>query len=366
MRLQTIADVNRHQGELKMNNESSAQQKSSERFLQACRREAVDRVPVWLMRQAGRYIPEYRRMRKKHSFKELSTDPRLITRVTMLPVRKLNVDAAILFSDLLTPAACAGFKVEYREGGPVVKNPVRSEKDIEKIESADLEKSAAFVAQAIKSLRRKLSVPLIGFAGAPFTLAAYLVEGGPSKNFEKLKSMIYHNPAFVWKFFDALADLARRFLELQVDAGVQAVQIFDTWAGALPPADFGAFELPWLQSLAMYFKRKGIPVIIYVNGVGGILDRLADSGADVISIDWRVELAEARKALGSSVGIQGNLDPAVLLGPEKVIIARTEEMLKAAGGYPGYIFNLGHGILPQTEFAKVKLLVDTVRNFTGK
>lgn len=348
-----------------MDNDSSVEQKSSDRFLQACRREVVDRVPVWIMRQAGRYMPEYRRLRKKHSFKELSSDPRHITRITMLPVQKLGVDAAILFSDLLTPAACAGFKVEYREGGPIVKNPVRGEKDLKKIESADLRKKAPFITQAIKSLRRKLSVPLIGFAGAPFTLATYLVEGGPSRNFEKLKSMIYHDPAFVWKFFDTLTSLVRQFLEIQVDAGVQAIQIFDTWAGALEPADFGAFELPWLQSLAMHFKRKGIPVIIYVNGVGGILDRLADSGADVISIDWRVELTHARKTFGSAVGVQGNLDPAVLLGPDKVIIAKTEEMLKAAGGYPGYIFNLGHGILPQTEVKKVKLLVETVQNFTG-
>jgi uroporphyrinogen decarboxylase len=336
----------------------------NDRFLRACRREAVDRAPVWLMRQAGRSMPDYRKLRKKHSFQKLSSTPELAAKVTMLPVEKLDVDAAILFSDLLTPAACAGFKVEYREGGPVVGNPVRGEKDIEKIVSADFAKSADFVANSIEILCKELNVPLIGFAGAPFTMATYLVEGGPSKHFEKTKIMIYENPAFAWKLFDALAEMSIRFLELQIDAGVQAVQIFDTWAGALSAADFGAFELPWLQKIAMEVKRKGVPVIVYVNGAGGILEALGECGADVVSVDWRIDIAEARKRLGNAVATQGNLDPAVLLGPEKAIIAKTKEMIEAAGRAPGYIFNLGHGILPQTEFEKVKLLVDTVRNYT--
>lgn len=335
----------------------------NERFLLACRREAVDRVPVWLMRQAGRYMPEYRKLRKKHSFEKLSTTPELAADVTMMPVEKLGVDAAILFSDLLTPAACAGFKVEYAPGGPLVKNPIRGEKDIEKIVSADIQKSADFVTEAVRLLRARLAVPLIGFAGAPFTVASYLVEGGPSKHFEKLKTMIYANPALVWKLFDALAGLCTRFLELQIEAGAQAVQIFDTWAGALSSSDFGAFELPWLQKIAMELKRKGIPVIVYVNGVGGMLEALGECGADVVSIDWRVGIAEARKRLGTGVALQGNLDPTVLLGPDEVIVSRARETIEAAGRAPGYIFNLGHGILPQTEFEKVKLLVDTVRNY---
>jgi uroporphyrinogen decarboxylase len=290
--------------------------------------------------------------------------PELAVKITMLPVEKLGVDAAILFCDLLTPVSCAGFKVKYAEGGPFVENPVRGEKDIEKIIAADLAASAAFVAETIEILRRELKVPLIGFAGAPFTLASYLVEGGPSKHFEKTKLLIYENPAFAWKLFDTLADLCTRFLELQVDAGAQAVMIFDTWAGALSAADFGAFELPWLQKIAMQLKRKGVPVIVYVNGVGGILEALGECGADVVSVDWRVGLAEARKRLGSAVALQGNLDPTVLLGPDKVIVARAGETIEEAGRAPGYIFNLGHGILPQTKFEKVKLLVETVRNYT--
>ncbi len=337
----------------------------NDRLLLACRREAVDRPPVWLMRQAGRCMPEYRKLRKKYSFDELSGTPELAAQVTMIPIEQLGVDAAILFSDLLTPAACAGFKVEYREGGPFVEPAVKTEKDIEKIKSADLAQNAAHVAETIKILRRQLKVPLIGFAGAPFTLASYLVEGGPSRHFEKLKTMIFEAPALAWNLFDALSDLSMKFLEMQADAGAQVLQIFDTWAGALSPADFGAFELPWLQKMAMALKRKGIPVIIYVNGVGGILDRLAESGADVVGIDWRVDIADARKVVGSAAGLQGNLDPAVLLGPDEVIVAKAREILTVMSGSPGFIFNLGHGILPQTEFEKVKLLVNTVREFTA-
>jgi uroporphyrinogen decarboxylase len=336
----------------------------SDRFLAACRREAVDRTPVWLMRQAGRYMPEYRRLRKKHSFEKLSSTPELAARVTMLPVEKLGVDAAILFSDLLTPVACAGFKVAYKEGGPFVENPFRGEKDLEKITSADLDKNAAFVRETIEILRKELTVPLIGFAGAPFTTASYLVEGGPSRHFEKTKTMIYENPALAWNLFDALAEFCIRFLEMQIDAGAQAVQIFDTWAGALSAADFGAFELPWLQRMAMELKKKEVPVIVYVNGVGGILEALGECGADVVSIDWRVGLTEARRRLGSGVAVQGNLDPTVLLGPDEVIVARAGETIEEAGRTPGYIFNLGHGILPQTELEKVKLLVETVRDYT--
>ena len=321
----------------------------NERLLLACGREAVDRPPVWLMRQAGRCMPDYRELRKKHSFQKLVTTPELAAEVTALPVEKLGVDAAILFSDLLTPAACAGFKVEYREGGPFVKNPVADERDIEKIASADLVKSASFAAETVRILRGKLTVPLIGFAGAPFTTASYLVEGGPSRHFGKLKTLIYENPAFAWNLFDALAGLSTRFLEMLVDAGAQAVMIFDTWAGALSAVDFGAFELPWLQRMAMELKRKEVPVIVYINGVGAILEALGGCGADVVGVDWRIDIAEARKRLGSGVAVQGNLDPTILLGPDEIIVTRTQEMLEAAGRAPGYIFNLGHGILPEAS-----------------
>jgi uroporphyrinogen decarboxylase len=350
---------------MRMNDGDLTESGFNDRLLLACRREPVDRAPVWLMRQAGRYMPEYRKLRKKYTFEALSTTPELAARVTMMPVEQLEVDAAILFSDLLAPAACAGFNIEYGEGGPFVKSTVSGEKDVERIKSADLAQSAAHVAETIKVLRQQLTVPLIGFAGAPFTIASYLVEGGPSRHFEKLKTMIFEAPALAWNLFDALSELCMRFLEMQIDAGVQVVQIFDTWAGALSPADFGAFELPWLQRMAMALKRKGIPVIIYVNGVGGILDRLAGSGADIIGIDWRVEITDARKKVGGAAGLQGNLDPAVLLGPDEVIVAKTREILTSMSGSPGFIFNLGHGILPQTEFAKVELLVNTVREFTA-
>lgn len=348
-----------------MNDDDLTESGLNDRLLLACRREPVDRAPVWLMRQAGRYMPEYRKLRKKYTFEALSTTPELAAQVTMMPVEQLGVDAAILFSDLLTPAACAGFNIEYGEGGPFVKPVIAGEKDVEKIKSADIARNAAHVAETIRILRQQLKVPLIGFAGAPFTLASYLVEGGPSRHFEKLKAMIFEAPALAWNLFDSLSELCMRFLELQVEAGAQVVQIFDTWAGALSPADFGAFELPWLQRMAMALKRKGIPVIIYVNGVGGILDRLAESGADIISIDWRVEITDARKKVGGAAGLQGNLDPAVLLGPDEVIVAKAREILTSMSGWPGFIFNLGHGILPQTEFAKVELLVNTVREFSA-
>jgi len=338
----------------------------NDRLLLACRREQVDRIPVWLMRQAGRYMSEYRKLKKKHSFIELSTTPELAAEVTMLPIDKLGVDAAILFCDLLTPATCAGFKVEYAEGGPFIRNPVKSEKDVERINARDIEDSGGFIAETVELLVKRLNVPLIGFVGAPFTMASYLVEGGPSKHFQKLKTLMNEDPAFSWKLFEALAGLCVRFMRLQVKAGAKAIQIFDTWAGALSPGDFSAFELPWIERMCLEVRSAGVPVIVYVNGTAGILDALKECGADVVSIDWRMDLADARKKLGSGICVQGNLDPTVLFAPDEVIVTKTREILDSAGRTPGYIFNLGHGILPQTEFEKVKLLVETVQNFQLK
>jgi uroporphyrinogen decarboxylase len=335
----------------------------NDRFLKAARCEPVDFVPVWFMRQAGRYLKEYSALRRKYSFDQLCRNPELAATITMLPVGILGVDAAILFCDLLTPLSPMGFEVILGEGEPVIANPVRSESDIGRMRLFEVFEELSFVMEQIKILRRELTVPLIGFAGGPFTLASYLIENARADNFAKLKDLLKESPDFATRLFEILSELSSRFLEAQIETGADAVQIFETWAGALSQSDFERFIYPFLREIIARARKRGIPVIVYVKGVSDKIEILARTGANVISVDWLIDIAEAKKRAGSSIALQGNLDPSVLLQSEDMIIRKTREILDKAAATPGFIFNLGHGILPETDVKKVKLVVETVRSF---
>jgi uroporphyrinogen decarboxylase len=336
----------------------------NDRFLKAARCEPVDIVPVWFMRQAGRYLKEYSALRRKYAFDEMCRNPELAAKVAMLPVKILDVDAAILFCDLLTPAWAMGFDVVFEEGRPFVTNPIRTEADVKKVRLFEPREELSFVMESVTLLRRELSVPVIGFAGGPFTLASYLVEGVAANNYAKLGNLLKESVNFATRLFEALTEVSSRFLQAQIEAGVNAVQIFETWAGVLSQSDFERFVFPFLKEIVTRVKKPEVPVIIYVNGVSDKIELLARAGANVISIDWRTDIGEARKRAGSSVALQGNLNPSVLLESENVIVDKTREILDKAAGTPGFVFNLGHGILPETDVKKVKLVVETVHKFS--
>jgi uroporphyrinogen decarboxylase len=332
------------------------------RFLAACRREPVDRPPIWFMRQAGRYLPEYRAVREQVSFLELCKNPDLACEVTRQPVARFGLDAAILFSDILIPVEAMGMHLEFVEDrGPVLHDPLRTRAQIDALAVPDPEATMAFVPEAVRRIRRALpETPLIGFAGAPVTLAAYMVEGGGSKNFVELKRLLFGEPAAAHALLGKLARTVTAYLEAQVAAGAAAVQLFDTWAGILSPVDFEEFALPYVTEIVTALKRTGVPVIYFVNGGGPLLAAMRRSGADVIGLDWRVDLGAARAILGPEVAVQGNLDPVLLYAPPAVIAARTTAII-AAGGGRGHVFNLGHGILPDTPLAGVEAMVAAVR-----
>src|SRR5512138_3731366 len=291
------------------------------RFLDACWRKPVDRTPVWLMRQAGRYLPDYMRVRSKCSFLELTKTPDLAAEVTIQPVDVLGVDAAILFSDILTPVEPMGMKLDFTPG-PVFANPVRTMADVERLRPLDPASGVPFVLETIRILRRDLAsrkVPLIGFAGAPFTLACYMVEGKGSKEFAMVKKMMYAEPAVFTALMDRLTDMDLAYLQAQAAAGAQALQVFDTWGGILSPADYARFALPWSRRLLAGLESTGVPVIHFVKGAGSMLDTVARAGGNVVGLDWHVSLGAARDVLGSGFAVQGNLDPTVLFGSRDFI-----------------------------------------------
>ena len=333
------------------------------RFLKACRRQPVDCTPVWFMRQAGRYMSEYRAVRSKHSLIEICHTTELAVEVTLQPIDRFDLDAAILFSDLLIPLQPMGFGLEYREGeGPVIDNPVTSARDVEKLRSYTPAEELSFVLEAIRLLRRELEtrVPLIGFAGAPFTLASYVIEGGSSRSFQKTKSLMYSEPETWHALASKLASLVRDYLVAQIEAGAQAVQLFDSWVGALSPEDYREFVLPHSQKLLSGVSEAGVPVIHFGTGTAGLLKLLREAGGDVIGLDWRIHLDEGWDVLGDDVAVQGNLEPMLLFAPIDTVRRRADEILRRAGRRPGHIFNLGHGILPGTPVDTVEALVDHV------
>ncbi len=336
-------------------------------FLRACRRERVERTPVWFLRQAGRYMAEYREVRKKHSLIEICRTPELATAVTLQPVAKLGVDAAILFSDLLVPLEPLGVAVEFVAGeGPVIGNPLRSAEQIAGLHDFEPREELSYTMEAIRLLRRELSVPLVGFAGAPFTLASYAVEGGTSRHYEHTKRLMYNDAASWHRLAERLAGVVASYLTAQVEAGAQAVQLFDSWVGALSPSDYREFVLPHSRSILSALSELDVPVIHFGTGTAGILELLREAGGDVIGVDWRVELGWAWDRIGRDVAIQGNLDPLLLHASEDTLFGAADRVLESAGDSPGHIFNLGHGILPETPVERVLALVEHVHRVTKR
>ncbi|OGL62972.1 MAG: uroporphyrinogen decarboxylase [Candidatus Tectomicrobia bacterium RIFCSPLOWO2_12_FULL_69_37] len=334
-------------------------------FLRACRREPCGATPVWLMRQAGRYLKEYRELRERVPFKELCRDPALAAEVTVAAARRIGADAAILFSDILLILEPMGMGLEYSKGdGPVLGNPLRAAGDVDRLREAE-PGSLGFVFEAVRQIRRALpaEVPLIGFAGAPFTLASYMIEGGGSRDFALTKEFMYRDPAAWSALMERLVRALAPYLNGQIEAGAQAVQLFDSWVGCLGPADYREFVLPHTKALVRGL-RPGAPVIHFGTGTASLLEAMREAGGDVIGLDFRVELGEAWRRLGE-VAVQGNLDPAALLGDRRLIRRRAEEILRQAGGRPGHIFNLGHGVLPATPVDNVRFLVDLVHAWKG-
>lgn len=332
-------------------------------FLAACRREPTDRVPVWFMRQAGRSLPEYRALRGTGSILDAISQPELAAEITLQPVRRYGVDAAILFSDIVVPVAALGIGVEVVPGrGPVVAQPFRSEADLGRLRPFEPELDAPYVVETVEILVRELAVPLIGFAGAPFTVASYLVEGGPSRDFGRTKALMHNEPAVWARLVDQLADIALASLRSQVAAGASAVQLFDSWAGALTRGEYLRFARPATEKILDGLAALDVPRIHFGVGTGEILDLMAAPGVDVVGVDWRVPLDAARRRVGPRPALQGNLDPAICLAGFPAAAAEARRVLAEAGAAPGHIFNLGHGVLPETDPSVLERLVALVHD----
>jgi len=328
-------------------------------LLDACWGKPVERVPVWFMRQAGRCLPEYRALREKYEMFDIFRAPELAAEVTMQPVRRLGVDAAILFSDIVVPLAAVGIGIELQPG-PVLTEPFRESADLGRLRPLEPEADIPYVLETVRLLAGELDVPLIGFAGAPFTLASYLIEGGPSKSLGRTKAAMHADPAFWAALLDRLADIVVASLRAQVGAGASAVQVFDSWAGLLSPADYRRSVLPATRRIFAGLEDLGVPRIHFGVGTGELLELQAEAGADVVGVDWRVPLERARARLGDHVAVQGNLDPAACLAPWDVVAREATAVLDANAGRPGHVFNLGWGVLPETDPGILRRLVDFV------
>lgn len=339
------------------------------RFLRACRHLPVDVTPVWFMRQAGRYMPEYRQIRAKYSLLEIVEHPEVAAEVTLQPVHALGVDAAILFADILLPLVPMGLGLEFVQGeGPVIHNPVRTAEDVAHLRKVDPCTDLGNVLEAVRIVRRELDgkVPLIGFAGAPFTVASYMIEGGASRSFLETKRMMYSQPQ-VWNgLMEKVAETLAGYLFAQVDAGAQAVQLFDSWVGALSPQDYARFVLPYSQRVLQSLQSLDVPVIHFGTGTGAFLDLMKQAGGTVIGLDWRMPLDRGWSILGADVAVQGNLDPVALFAPLPELQEQVEDVLQRASGRDGHIFNLGHGILQHTPVENVRAVVDMVHERTAR
>jgi len=337
-------------------------------FLMACRKEPTPYTPVWLMRQAGRYQKEYRALRKKYSFLEMCKTPELAAQVTLLPVEQLNVDAAIIFADILLPLEPMGIDFEFAKNeGPVFHQPIREMKQIDALRVIEPEGDMPFLMEAIRTVRRELEgkIPLIGFSGAPFTLASYVIEGGHSKNYILTKGMMYQNRPAWHGLMEKLADMLIRYLNSQIGAGAQAVQLFDSWVGCLSPQDYEEYVLPYSKKVIDGVDKR-VPLIHFATSSSTLLEGMKQAGGDVIGLDWREDLREAWARIGHDVGVQGNLDPVILFGPVDRIEKEVKRILERAEGRPGHIFNLGHGILPDTPVDNVVRLVDAVHEYSAR
>jgi len=334
-------------------------------FLAACRRKPVSHTPVWIMRQAGRYLPEYRAIREKVDFLTLTKTPDLATEVTLQPIRRFGMDAAILFSDIMTPVEGMGIELDFAPG-PVIANPIRTAADVDRLRVADPWETVPFVMETIGLLREELpvSAPLIGFAGAPWTLFCYAVQGRGSKTFIAAKSFLFAEPTAARRLLDKLADTMVAYLRAQAEAGAQALMVFDSWVGLLSPHEFRTFALPAVRRTLAGVKDLGVPLIYFPNHGATLLADAADSGADVLGVDWRLPLSTARKIVGPGVAVQGNLDPAALFAPRNALGDQIRRVLDEAGSEPGHIFNLGHGIERTTDPDALAFLVDRVHEWT--
>jgi uroporphyrinogen decarboxylase len=330
-----------------------------ELFLRACRGEALPRVPVWMMRQAGRYLPEYRELRAKHPFLEVCKTPDLAVEVSLQPFRRLRMDAIIVFSDILIPAEAMGLPLELGDGGPRLPEPVRSAEAVARLKPFDPENETGFLMEAIRRLVRAAGpdVPVLGFAGAPWTLACYMVEGRAREGFPRVKSFLRSEPSVFERLLKRISAVTIAYLEAQAAAGASAVQLFDTWCGELALGDYEAFALPAVQEIASALRGK-VPVIYYTKASHHLLPAVARSGANVLSCDWRVDLGELRRTLGAGIALQGNLDPAALFAPPELVRSETLRILGQLGG-TGHILNLGHGILPETPLESARIFIET-------
>jgi uroporphyrinogen decarboxylase len=340
-------------------------EKQSRKYLLAARGETMAIPPVWMMRQAGRYLPEFRDVRKLHGFLDVCRTPELACEVTVQPIRRFGFDAAILFSDILVPLVPMGLKLWFAEGkGPQILNPIRTRADVNALQIVDPREQLADVLQAIRLIRAELppEVALIGFAGAPFTLAAYSIEGGKPEPFADLKRMMYSDPEAFRRLLEKLAHMISEYMRAMVEAGADAIQLFDTWAGILTDGDFRRVNLPILQTIFQSLKPLDVPLTYFALGSTHLTAAIRETGCNVAGLDWRTSIPEARSILGRDITIQGNLDPTVLLGSESHIRSEVRRILSEAHGTGGHIFNLGHGILPMTPIASVEIMLDEIRS----
>jgi uroporphyrinogen decarboxylase len=334
----------------------------SSRFIRACRRQEVDRTPIWLMRQAGRSLPEYRALRERWTLEDIVAQPDLCAEVTLQPVRRLGVDAAVMFADIMLPLRGMGVDFELVDSvGPVIAHPVRSRDGVEALRIPAPGEAAPQVVRAVEMVARESPVPVIAFCGGPFTLASYLVEGRPSRDFTVVKEFMYREPEAFDSLLERLATVMSDYLVAQVKAGAAAVQLFDSWAGALSPADYESRVLPHTKRVFAATASLGVPRIHFGTSTAGLLGLIATSGADVVSLDWRITLDEGWRRVGETLGVQGNLDPAAMLAPREVMVAAARDVLRRAARRAGHVFNLGHGVLPATPLENLHALVDAVR-----
>jgi uroporphyrinogen decarboxylase len=340
----------------------------NDNFLRACWRKETDYTPVWFMRQAGRYLESYQKVRAKHDLLTICKTPELSAKITTDAVSELQVDAGILFADIMLPLEGIGVKLKLVDGvGPVIEKPVETQEQVESLSGFSPEQHVPYVLQAVHLIKQQLgeTLPLIGFSGAPFTLASYLIEGSPSREFIRTKKLMYDQPDLWNQLLSKLSQIVATYLRAQIRAGVDAVMLFDSWSGCLSPADYRDFVLPYNQKILTDLSGSNVPRILFGVGTAGILDEMRKTESDVFGVDWRLPIDDAWQVLGETA-IQGNLDPATLLASDKLIEERTKDILSRAGGKPGHIFNLGHGVLPETEPEKAKRLVQFVRDSTKK
>lgn len=339
------------------------------RFMDACHHRQPDATPVWFMRQAGRCLAEYRELRKRYDILEMAKTPELCTQVTLMPVKHLGVDGAVLYADIMLPLEGMGISLEIQPDlGPVIHNPIRTMQDVEKLRITDPDESTPYVMEAIRLVRRELEgkQAVIGFAGAPFTLACYLIEGRPSRDYGLAKSLMYGQPAVWHALMEKLTEVTSRYLVAQVKAGVNVVQLFDSWIGTLSPSTYRRFVLPYTKRIFQAVKATDTPTIHFGTGTGTLLEAMTEAGSDMMSVDWRFDLDDAWRRIGYERGLQGNLDPTILLAPWETIEEGVKDVLKRADNRPGHIFNLGHGVLAPTEPDMLKRIVETVHTLSAR